>query len=410
MPGLRWVAATIVLLVAWGCGGNSSPPPASTAPKNSAAPKGALPVAAQQGARPAPAKSAKPAPAAAASQRTAPDAPPEQIFEVGEDIPNFALVPASEPAPQNLFAVFLPAEGLNSSRVTIIPPADAFQPPARSAVALPEGFTAVPEGGYSEEGLPRRIRCEKDGALMALVPAGLFLQGADGVDPNAGPVHPVQLDAYYIDVHEVTIGQFRPFHAERKPQPPAPANFKSPDDHPVLGVAWRDALAYCEWAGKELPTEAEWEKAARGTDSFNFPWGNGRVVWDRARTPRQIDPVGSFHSDRSVYGVLDLAGNAREWCADFYADDAYREATKGGGAAVKNWTGPKRPSVAGYRVVRGNAPDWQLWHRAGASMSDRAGDIGFRGVVRLEATADTAAGEAGESSKPPPTRTPRKTN
>src|SRR4029079_2889602 len=155
----------------------------------------------------------------------------------------------------------------------------------------------------SDDGAPLRIRCEKDGSEMVRVPAGLFLQGRDGVDPSAGPMHPVELSGYYIDVFEVTLGQYEKYWKETRPLPGRPANHGNADNLPALGVNWKDASAYLEWVGKELPTEAEWEKAARGPKQFLYPWGDGRVLWQRPRTPQQIDPVGSYPADRSIYGA-----------------------------------------------------------------------------------------------------------
>jgi formylglycine-generating enzyme required for sulfatase activity len=230
---------------------------------------------------------------------------------------------------------------------------------------------------------------------MVWVPAGLFLQGHDGDDPTAAPMHPVELGGYYIDAHEVTLGRYMKFWKETRPLPTRPANEGADENMPVLGISWRDAEAYLKWVGKELPTEAEWEKAARGPDKFAYPWGNGRVLWHKPRTTTQIDLVGSYPHDRSIYGAFDLAGNAREWCADFYTDDSYREAAGATGALVKDPKGPKIASPVGHRVVRGSASGWEVWRRSSGPMLAPTDDIGFRGVLR-SFTAD--ASRAG----PPP--------
>jgi formylglycine-generating enzyme len=281
-----------------------------------------------------------------------------------------------------------PQQGADSTSFQAVLPDWAADQGSRSPDAvLPEGFSVVASYGYSNDGWPRRIRCEEDGSLMAYIPGGAFLQGMDGADENAGPAYPADVDSFYIDVTEVTVRQYKHFlevgaaSADRPPQPPA--NATAPDDHPVLGVQWGDAQAYAKWAGKALPTESEWELAARGPRSFVHPWGDGRAVWERRRTPGQIDPVGSFRTDRSVYGVLDVAGNAREWVADFYHPRAYDQTTGADGAVIRNWTGPKRPSPANHKVVKGGGPNWELWHRGSASMRSPESDISFRCVLRL---------------------------
>lgn len=403
--------SALAALLLPGCSGEeaSAPPPTVTAP--SAPPPSSTPISIKPRNTPSNAP-----PRSTAKQDDEPEAekfpgvPPEQIFEVGMDLPNFELIPPEQVNESDVFALVTPDAGLDSTVVSIVAP-DAANPrstaPAgsNSGVALPEGFTAVAAAGYDESGRPRRIRCSKDGTEMTLIPGGLFMQGEDGVDPNSAPMHPVQLDAYYIDIYEITLGQYMRFQNERKPSPTKPSNIGDPDTHPAVGLTWRDAMWYCEWSGKQLPTESEWEYAARGPESFTYPWGNGRVVWQRSRTPEQIDPVGEFRADYSPFGVFDMAGNAREWCADFYSESAYREAAPRDGTAAINPQGPRRASSSGHRVVRGNAPGWQLWYRGSAPMSEAGRGIGFRGVLRLSAAAD-AAESTTEGSAPPPTVAP----
>src|SRR5690606_959129 len=123
---------------------------------------------------------------------------------------------------------------------------------ARSA-SLPEGFVAVESAGVTNDGWPQRIRCEADGAEMAFVPGGTFLIGLKGQSDHALPAHPVDLDPYYIDVTEVTLGQYRKFMDamldERRLIPP-PVNDGAAADHPVLGVEWGEVIRYARWAGK----------------------------------------------------------------------------------------------------------------------------------------------------------------
>ena len=312
---------------------------------------------------------------------------------------NFTIGEASGgPHPDDWFVAVSPQSGADSTTFVATTPEWAEERGERAEEAkLPAGFTVDETAGYSSDGWPRQIRCDADHAVMVYVPGGAFVQGMDDGDPNAGPAHPADVDSFYIDKTEVTVDQYKRFFAEgaasadRPPQDPA--NLNAPGDHPVLGVGWGDALAYAAWAGKALPTESEWELAARGPRSFVHPWGDGRAVWERQRDPGQIDGVGSFRTDLSVYGVLDVAGNAREWVADFYHPEAYQHTKSADGSVIRNWTGPKRPAQANQKVVKGGGPHWELWHRGSASMRNPDSDIGFRCVLRL----------TGATAEPPPT-------
>jgi formylglycine-generating enzyme required for sulfatase activity len=398
-------------MVLAGCGSEQPSAPPPSAPPPSAPPPASIPILT------GPAKSKPGGQAARTSQKiekapSRPDVPPELLFEIGQGIPNFALLPRDEANPADVFVLAAPGIGEDSSTVTLIPPdvRTTISGTGAGGLAVPAGFTAVAKAGFSPEGLPRQIVCQKDGSTMALIPAGLFSQGIDGADPNAGPLHPVELSAYYMDITEVTLEQYLRFRGAEKPTPGRPVNESSPGNHPVLGVSWRDAQAYCRWVGKELPTEGQWEQAARGPGNFVYVWGNDpRTVWQRVRTPEQIDAVGSYPADRSPYGIFDLAGNAREWCLDYYAEDAYQHASKSDGTAVRDGTGPKRPSISAHRVVRGNAPGWELWYRSSESMSKSSPSIGFRGVLQLAAAQTDATGPSppGEDGGPPPTVRPR---
>jgi formylglycine-generating enzyme required for sulfatase activity len=182
---------------------------------------------------------------------------------------------------------------------------------------------------------------EKDQKKMVLIPAGEFIMGTNKVDTEnkhqqIGTVKPlyvdqrperrVYLDAYYIDQYEVTNRQYKRFIDETL-YPDLPSQWvggQIPDgleDHPVTDITWSEAWSYAAWAGKLLPTEAQWEKAARGTDGRLYPWGNeyekgmANVGVDGAR---KIMPVGSFPKDVSAYQVYDMAGNVMEWTRDWY--------------------------------------------------------------------------------------------
>jgi len=165
---------------------------------------------------------------------------------------------------------------------------------------------------------------------MVKVPQGEFTMGSNNRLPDEGPEHKVTLKSYWIDKYEVTNLQYKQFIDATKRR--SPDHFRSrtfpqgKGDHPVVYVTWHDAKAYCEWAGKRLPTDAEWEKAARGTDGRWFPWGNdfdinkvnSPVRWQNLKLPAGTTPAGSFPEGASPYGAHDLSGNAWEWVDSWY--------------------------------------------------------------------------------------------
>lgn len=254
--------------------------------------------------------------------------------------------------------------------------AEAAKPaePPDDAPGAPDGMEYLgrnPQGGDEYRNL-------KDASTMVLIPAGDFLMGGGDVDGGAGPPRRVRLRSYLLDKTEVTWGQYGTFcRATGRARPAAPA-WGIDDRHPVVNVTWHDAAAYCAWAGKRLPTEAEWEKGARGADGRTFPWGN---TWapERANADdrlKRTSPVGSLPAGASPWGLMDLAGNVWEWCADGYAEAAPRA----GAGREREAAGPPRE-----RVLRGGS--WAampLNARCAARFSSeptaRIDSCGFRGA------------------------------
>jgi formylglycine-generating enzyme required for sulfatase activity len=262
-------------------------------------------------------------------------------------------------------------------------------------------FEHLKEIAYAEQPPEEDAAGEVEG--MIYVPAGPFIMGSSasdvgGVqaecqgDPGCNyaqfedetPQREVTLSAYYIDETEVTVAQFKEFVAatgykttsEAKGDPVQYTwrSFDTPDrqDHPVRWMSWHDARAYCQWAGKRLPTEAEWEKAARGTEAFKYPWG---YAWDASRVPQgDTAPVAALPSGASPYGVLGMAGGVWEWVYDWYDRHYYQN-----GPTVD----PTGPGETSDKVLRGGAFGNAAWkqrtvHRHFGGATGYAHDHGFR--------------------------------
>ena len=309
---------------------------------------------------------------------------PETIYELTDVAPpNFQTVGTVPPGRSaDYFAV---ANGQSKNT-------DYFEAAAPSqdgaiTVQLPNGFQAV-AGSGTINGLPKRIVSKYDNTEMALVPRGVAVVGSNVGPQESSPEVKVFLDDFYISVKEVTLAQFAMYrrHAAGRAEKVDDAlNFQSPADHPALGISWRNARAYAKSSGRDLPTESQWEYAARGTAGYASPWGTSRPLWRTPRTINQIDPIGFHQDDTSIFGVMDMAGNAREWVLDFYRPDAFDALSQLSDERKRNWAGPRTPAESAQRVIKGNGPDWTLWAREGKRMTERVKDVGFRCVLNISA-------------------------
>jgi len=241
---------------------------------------------------------------------------------------------------------------------------EGFRPMAQKIEAAKEKMKVAEE---------EVIRVASSGSVelegeMVEITAGEFTMGDSDGPFDQKPERLVYLDTFVIGKNEVSFAEFYAFVLATDHRKPRLAGYLAVDssqmhqlmkpENAVAGVSWFDALAYCEWRGNRLPTEAEWEKAARGTDERRWPWGN--VEFPRlanligfADGYPYLAPVDAFHQDRSPYGVTGMAGNVMEWVLDWYQEDYYRN------APLSNPKGPGKegfragPEREGFRVIRG---------------------------------------------------------
>jgi formylglycine-generating enzyme required for sulfatase activity len=230
-------------------------------------------------------------------------------------------------------------------------------------------------------GAPREEITGRDGAVARIVPAGPFIMG----DDEDAPLREVHVDRFYMDKYEVSLSLYSKF-LKATGSPTASEYWSATDaatqgDRPVIGVSWHDANSYCRWAGKRLPTEAEWEKAARGVDQRTYPWGNEEPAASLANFGKRggkpfadgLVAVSGLEAGKSPYGIFQLAGNVSEWVADWYSESYAR-------GDVRNPTGPAQGKG---KVLRGggwydSAAALRSTKRFFVSPEDVSDDRGFR--------------------------------
>ncbi|MFC1708106.1 formylglycine-generating enzyme family protein, partial [Planctomycetota bacterium] len=246
--------------------------------------------------------------------------------------------------------------------------------------SMPRGMTRAPERSVYVWDTGTGLKIE-----MVYVLPGDFTMGTNdgGSDEKPRHRHPMPC-GYYVGRYETTWRQYKTFCSTTSRPTPEPPSWGAEDDHPVVNVSWNDASAFCDWAGLTLPTEAQWEKAARGTDGRKYPWGGSDPSPELCRflgsSGLHTEPVGSHPREASPCGAHDMAGNVWEWCADWYDENAYQR-------YVKDQT--KSPTSGRSRVVRGGGwCDCTVYcccaGRVCFHPDSRGRGLGFRSVKNVE--------------------------
>jgi len=222
-----------------------------------------------------------------------------------------------------------------------------------SEISIQPGKILLVQGDFNQRKIliTPEVFIGKDKSPMVLIPAGEFQMGSDNGESDEQPIHKVYVDEFYMDIYEVTNALYKKFMDATGRE--APLYWNDPKcnapDQPVVGVAWQDARDYCKWAGKRLPTEAEWEKAARGgLVGKDYPWGDdeGSEAPSGNENPGLSGAysVGSFPPNN--YHLHDMERNAWEWCVDWYGEEYY---------SVSPDRNPKGPESGEKRILRGGS-------------------------------------------------------
>lgn len=217
-------------------------------------------------------------------------------------------------------------------------------------------------------------------AKMILVKGGTFNMGNDKGYAGEKPVHKVNLNDFYIDKYEVAVGEYKIFCKATSKKMPSPPQWGWIDTHPIVNISWNDAVEYAEWTGKRLPTEAEWEYAARGGQlSNNYKYSGSddiiEVAWYAENSGMKTHPVGQKKPNE--LGIYDMTGNVVERCSDWYDSGYYKE------SPVDNPTGPMKKYD---RIIRGGSiigdkDDCRVTFRNNASIERTRNNLGFRCVM-----------------------------